>query len=115
MSNKFLGLPVEKQVGLYKMIRNWLSIVLFTGIWYFLTAMFIGFIQNDIWKYVQSIEKYYFVQFIILTLGVIFGHFTRVGLNIIGDRFFIYKRVDLIFYIIGFILTYFIINELFGL
>ena len=111
----FLGLPSLQSAGLYAILRNWLSIILFTGIGYFLSAILLGTFTGDIWKYIQSTEKYYVVQFALLLTGVIFGHFARVALNKAGDRFFILKKVDIPFYILGFILTYLIINEIGGL
>ena len=114
-TKKFLGLPLLQSVGLYAILRNWLSIILFTGIGYFLFAILLGTFTGDIWKYIQSTEKYYVVQFVSLLVGVIFGHIARVSLNHIGDRFFIIKKIDIPFYILGFILTYLIINEIGGL
>ena len=114
-TKKFLGLPLLQSVGLYAILRNWLSIILFTGIGYFLAAMLFGTFTGDIWKYIQSIEKYYVVQFALLLTGVIFGHFARVSLNSIGDKFFIIKKLDIPFYILGFVLTYLVINEIWGL
>ena len=111
----FLGLPSPQSAGFYAILRNWGSIILFTGIGYFLSAILMGTLTGDIWKYIQSTEKYYAVQFGSLLTGVIFGHFARVSLNNIGDRFFIIKKIDIPFYILGFILTYLIINEIGGL
>lgn len=116
MKNKtFLGLPSPQSAGLYAILRNWGSIILFTGLGYFLAAMLLGTLTGDIWKYIQSIEKYYVVQFALLSAGVIFGHIARVVLNKNGDRFFIIKKLDIPFYILGFILTYLVINEIWGL
>ena len=116
MKNKtFLGLPVLQSVGFKMILRNWLSIILFTGIGYFLSAILLGTFTGDIWKYIQSTEKYCVVQFALLLTGVIFGHFARVALNKNGDRFFIIKKVDIPFYILGFVLTYLVINEIWGL
>ena len=111
----FLGLPSPQSASYYAILRNWLSIILFTGIGYFLSAMLLGTFTGDIWKYIQSTEKYYVVQFTLLLTGVIFGHFARVSLNSIGDRFFILKKIDIPFYILGFVLTYLVINEIGGL
>lgn len=111
----FLGLPLITSVKLEGLFRNWLSIILFTGIGYFLFAILLGSFAGDTWKYVQSSEKQYIVQAFLLLAGVVFGHFARVFLNKAGDRFFILKKVDYIFYFVGFILTYFVINEIWGL
>lgn len=111
----FLGLPSPQSASYYAILRNWSSIILFTGIGYFLSAILIGTFTGDIWKYIQSTEKYYVVQFALLLTGVIFGHFTRVSLNSIGDRFFIIKKLDIPFYIIGFVLAYLVSNEIWGL
>ena len=107
----FLGLPSPQSAGLYTILRNWLSIILFTGLGYFLLGSFAG----DVWKHIQSTEKYYVVQFVLLLAGVVFGHVARVALNKAGDWFFILKKVDIPFYIVGFILTYLVINEIWGL
>lgn len=116
MKNKtFLGLPSPQSAGLYAILRNWLSIILFTGIGYFLSAMLLGTFTGDIWKYIQSTEKYYVFQFVSLLASVIFGHIARVSLNKNGDRFFIIKKLDIPFYILGFVLTYLVINEIGGL
>ena len=93
----FLGLPSPQSAGFYAILRNWLSIILFTGIGYFLFAILLGTFTGDIWKYIQSTEKYYVAQFALLLTGVIFGHFARVSLNSIGDRFFIIKKLDIPF------------------
>lgn len=114
-TKKFLGLPLLQSAGLYAILRNWLSIILFTGIGYFLFAMLLGTFDGEIWKYIQSSEKYYVVQFVLLLAGVVFGHFARVSLNKAGDRFFILKKVDYVFYLVGFILTYLVLNEIWGL
>ena len=111
----FLGLPLLQSAGLYAILRNWGSIILFTGIGYFLFAMLLGSLAGDTWKYVQSAEKNYPVQALLLLASVVFGHFARVFLNNAGDRFFILKKVDYIFYIVGFILTYLVLNEIWGL
>ena len=111
----FLGLPSLQSAGFYAILRNWLSIILFTGIGYFLSAILLGTVTGDIWKYIQSTEKYYVAQFALLSVGVIFGHFVRVVLNKNGDRFFILKKIDTLFYILGFVLTYLVINEIWGL
>ena len=116
MKNKtFLGLPLLQSAGLYAILRNWLSIILFTGIGYFLFAMLLGSFAGDTWKYVQSVEKYYVVQALLLLAGIVFGHLVRIILNKNGDRFFIFKKLDIPFYILGFILTYLVINEIWGL
>lgn len=114
-TKKFLGLPSPQSAGLYAVLRNWLSIILFTGIGYFLAAVLFGSFDGETWKYVQSIEKYYVVQFVLLLAGIVFGHLVRIALNKIGDRFFIVKKVDIPFYLLGFILTYLVINEIWGL
>lgn len=112
----FLGLPIlQGMPNLWSALRHALSIILFTGLWYFISAMIYGSFQGDTWKYIQSTEKYYVVQFVSLLTGVIFGHFVRVSLNSIGDRFFIIKKIDIPFYILGFVLTYLIINEIWRL
>ena len=111
----FLGLPSPQSAGFYAILRNWLSIILFTGIGYFLSAILLGTFIGDIWKYIQSTEKYHVAQFVSLLTGVIFGHFARVSLNKNGDRFFIIKKLDIPFYILGFVLTYLVINEIGGL
>ena len=111
----FLGLPSPQSVGFYAILRNWLSIILFTGIGYFLSAILLGTFTGGIWKYILSTEKFYVAQFVSLLAGVIFGHFARVALNKAGDKFFILKKVDIPFYILGFVLTYLIINEIGGL
>lgn len=111
----FLGLPLLQSVGLYAILRNWLAIILFTGIGYFLFAMLLGSFAGDTWKYVQSSEKYYLVQALLLLAGIVFGHFARVFLNKTGDVFFILKKVDYVFYLVGFVLTYLVINEIWGL
>ena len=111
----FLGLPSLQSASYYAILRNWLSIILFTGIGYFLSAMLLGTFTGDIWKYIQSTEKYYVAQFALLLTGVIFGHFARVSLNSIGDRFFIIKKLDIPFYILGFVLTYLVTNEIWGM
>ena len=116
MKNKtFLGLPSPQSAGFNMILRNWLSIILFTGIGYFLSAILLGTFTGGIWKYIQSTEKYYTAQFVSLLAGVIFGHFARVSLNSIRDRFFIIKKLDIPFYILGFVLTYLVINEIWGL
>ena len=84
----FLGLPSPQSAGLYAILRNWLSIILFTGLGYFLAAMLLGTFDGEIWKYIQSTENYYVVQFVSLLAGVIFGHFARVALNKVGDTGF---------------------------
>ena len=114
-TKKFLGLPLLQSVGLYAILRNWLAIILFTGIGYFLSAMLLGGFAGDTWKYVQSSEKYYLEQAFLLLAGIVFGHFARVSLNKIGDEFFILKKVDYVFYLVGFVLTYLVINEIWGL
>ena len=111
----FLLLPSLQSAGLNAVLRNWLSIILFTGIGYFLFAMLLGGFAGDTWKYIQSTEKYYLVQFVLLLAGVVFGHFVRVFLNKNGDRFFILKKIDIPFYIVGMVLTYLVINEIWGL
>ena len=111
----FLGLPSLQSAGFYAILRNWGSIILFTGIGYFLSAMLLGTFTGGIWKYIQSTEKYYVAQFALLLTGVIFGHFARVSLNSIGDRFFIIKKLDIPFYILGFVLTYLVTNEIWGM
>lgn len=111
----FLGLPLITSVKLEGLFRNWLSIILFTGIGYFLFAMLLGSFAGDTWKYVQSSEKQYPIQAFLLLVGIIFGHFARVSLNKVGDRFFIIKKFDIPFYVVGAVLTYLVINEVWGL
>lgn len=117
MKNKtFLGLPAIEKAGLYAIIRNYLSVILFAGIGYFLIAMLIGSINGDIWKYIQSIEKYYLAQFVFLIFAVLFSHLCRVLLNkFVGDKFFMIFKFDRFFYPLALILTYLVINEIWGL
>lgn len=114
-TKKFLGLPILQSAGLYAILRNWGSIILFTGIGYFLFAILLGSFAGDTWKYVQSTDKQYVEQALLLLAGILFGHFARVSLNKTGDRFFILKKVDYIFYLVGTVLTYLVINEIWGL
>lgn len=112
----FLGLPVTESAGLYAIIRNYLSVILFTGIGYFLIAMLIGSINGDTWMYIQSVEKYYKEQFLFLIFAVLFSHLCRVLLNkFAGDKFFMIFKFDRFFYPLAFILTYLVINEIWGL
>ena len=111
----FLGLPSPQSAGLYAILRNWLSIILFSGIGYFLFAILLGSFSGDTWKYVQNSDKQYAVQALLLLAGVVFGHFARVSLNKTGDRFFILKKVDYVFYFVVSVLAYLIINEIWGL
>lgn len=111
----FLGLPLLQSAGLYAILRNWGSIILFTGLGYFLTAMLLGSFAGDTWKYVQSSEKQYVEQSLLLLVGILFGHFARVSLNKTGDRFFILKKVDYVFYFVVSVLAYLVINEIWGL
>lgn len=111
----FLGLPLITSVNLGGLFRNWLSIILFTGLSYFLFSIIFGLFNGDIWLYIQSENRQYVVQFILLILGVISGHFIRVLLTNLGSKFFIYKPYDYIFYVIGFILTFLVLNEIWGL
>lgn len=113
---KFLGLEVVLgELHYTKILKHYGTIILFTGLWYFISAMIVGAINGDIWKYVQSTEKFYFVQFILLLSGVILGNFSRVGLSLLGDHTFHYPKMDKWFYPLSFILTYLIINEIFGM
>lgn len=114
-TKKFLGLPLLQSAGLYAILKNWLSIILFSGMGYFLFAILLGSFTGDTWKYVQNSDKQYAAQALLLLAGVVFGHFARVSLNKAGDWFFILKKVDYIFYLVGFILTYLVINEIWGL
>ena len=114
-TTKFLGLPIINSAGIYAVIKNWLSIILFTGLGYFISAMICGSIEGFTWKYIQSEVHYYEIQFYLLLMGVILGHVFRYILYKFGSNFFILRKLDYIFYLIGFILTYLVINELFGL
>lgn len=111
-TKKFLGLPVINSVNLPGLLKNWLSIILFTGVSYFIISLILGLLKNDAWLYIQSETPYYLIQLILLFLGVLFGHIIRVILNNIDSKFFICKKIDLLFYIIGFIITYLIIIEI---
>lgn len=115
MKNSFFGLPVVSDAGAYSVLRNWLSIVLFTGIGYFLIAMTYGSVQGDTWMYIQSDYPFYKIQFVILLVAVVFGHICRFMLNKIGDNFFLQAKTDIAFYIVGFTLAFLVINEIGGL
>lgn len=116
----FLGLPIYTTgVSLLTSMRHVLSIILFTGLGYFLSAMVVGGISGDVWMYVQSPEKHYIVQLFLLALGVFLGVVMKAQLTKLDNDkikfFFHYPKLDKYLYPIGFILTYLIINELFGL
>lgn len=114
--NKLLGLDKKESVTLYQMLRNYGAIILFSGIGYFLGAMVLGFIEGETWKYVQSVDKYYVTQGLLLVVALIFQQLIRVILTQKGlDYFFMYPKVDKYFYPIAFILTYLVINEIGGL
>lgn len=104
----FLGLPVINSAGLYAVIRNYLSVILFTGIPYVVLA--------SVFNVFQTSEKNYILQAILLIVSLILGHFTRVSVNkLFGDKFFMVPKYDKFFYPAGLILTYLIINEIWGL
>lgn len=116
----FLGLPIYKTgVSFLSSLRHIMSIILFTGFGYFLSAIAVGGISGDVWMFVQSPEKHYLVQLLLLVLGVFLGVVMKGQLNKFDNGeikfFFHYPKLDKYLYPIGFILAYLIINEIFGL
>ena len=116
----FLGLPIYTTgITLFTSMRHILSTILFTGLGYFISAMIAGGLSGDVWMYIESIEKYYFIQTVLLILGSILGVIMRGLLNKLDNGslkfFFHYPRLDKYLYPIGLIIAFLIINELFGL
>ena len=112
---RFAGLPVAESVGFYALLKHVLSIILSTGIAYFIIAVFSGLISGDAWKYVQSDDKHYFAQFLFLLLAVAGGNFLRAVANRFSEFFFHLPRIDKYLYPIGFTIAYLVINEIFGM
>lgn len=110
----FLGLPVVQSTNLWGLFRHILSIILFSGLGYFGTAILTGAYSGDIWMYIQSTQKFYVTQGILLLVGIFIGHLTRVFLNTKGDRFFHFPKVDKWFYPLAIVITYLVLNEIWG-
>lgn len=112
---RFAGLPVLESVGFYALLKHIASIILFTGIAYFIIAITLGLVSGDNWKYIQSADNHYVVQFFILLSAVVVGNFLRAVANRFVEFFFHLPKVDKYLYPIGFVLAYLIINEIFGM
>lgn len=102
-------------IGPLDLLRHLLAIILFTGFGYFGIAILTGVIQGDSWKYIQSVEKYYVAQGVFLIVGVLIGYVIQILLNKAGDLFFHYWKVDKYFYPAFLLITYLVINEIWGL
>jgi len=112
---KFLGLPIITVTpNLGATFKNYLGTILFGGLWYFMTAMMVGSIQGDVWKYIESVDKYYTYQGIFIILGIVLGHMTKVLLNQFNS-FWIKPSWDKYIYPIFFIIAFLVINEIGGL
>ena len=111
----FLGLPILENAGLWAILKHIASVVLFTGLAYFILAISAGTIKGDTWQYVQSVEKHYIAQFILLSLALLGGNLFRAVINKFGLFFFHLPKLDKYLYPIGFVLSYLIINEIFGM
>ena len=108
----FLGLPILENAGLWAILKHIASVVLFTALAYFILAILAGGFS---WKYVQSPEDDYVIQFFLLLFGVIGGNILRVQANRFRPFFFHLPKLDKYLYPIGFVFTYLIINEIFGM
>lgn len=111
---KFLGLPVLESAGWQAVLKHVLSIILFTALGYFLISIITGITKGDTWKYIQQVDKDYFIQFILLFSGVIIGILIKGLLNMWKPFFFHLPKLDRWLYPLGFIITYMIINEIAG-
>lgn len=112
---KILGVPVVESVRFSVLIRHIGSVILFSGLGYFLTCMTLGTFEGDTWKYLQSTETLYVTQFFLLLSGIILGNIIRGMFNYSGIFFFHYLKVDKYLYPLGFIIAYLVINEIGGL
>ena len=143
MHSYFLGLPVlNTWPNLWSFARHYLSIILFTGLWYFITNIgygaytsaipfkfqyFFAMFSESQWtqaghafwadanRYIQEVDKHYELQAYFLLASLILGHLSRVFANVVlGDRFYHLPKTDKFFYPIAIVLAYLVINELFG-
>ena len=108
----FLGLPILENADFRSTMKHIFSVILFTGLAYFILAIIAGGFS---WKYVQSVEKHYVMQFFLLALAVLGGNALRFFANKFGKFFFHLPKLDKYLYPIGFILAYMVINEIFGM
>lgn len=108
----FLGLPILETADFRAVIKHILSVILFTGLAYFVLAIIAGGFS---WKYVQSVEKHYVMQFLLLALAVLGGNLLRTSANKFGKFFFHLPKLDKYLYPIGFVVAYLVINEIFGM
>ena len=108
----FLGVPILQSVPSWQgLLKHYLEAILFTALFYFISAMIYGSLNGDIWMYIQSETHHYSVQAMLLLTGVIGGFFIRKYL-IMNNWVWKY---DIYFYIVGYIFTFLILNEIGGL
>lgn len=111
-----LKLPVLKDgVTIMTLGKHYLTIIFCTGIAYFLIAMGAGVLQGDVWMYVQSSQEQYLEQALILAGALILGYIFRILLKLTGDFIFNFWKTDKYFYPIATIVTYLVINEIWGM
>lgn len=117
MKNKtFLGLPIlEISPNSRSFMKHNLSIILSTALSYIIVIMSFGLYKNDTWKYFQSEERYYILTLISLFIALLLGNLLRALANTYFVTFYHLPKWDKWFYPIGFILSYLIINEIWGL
>jgi hypothetical protein len=110
----FISLPVMRSgIGASSLLRHIGGVVLFSILGYCLTAMTFGAIAGDVWKYFQSIERFYITQAIIMLVVIVIGIIFKAFANMLMFTFFYhYPKIDKYLYPIGFVLGWLIINEI---
>ena len=118
MKNNSIGFKLPSLttgVSALALLKHYLAIIIFTSFGYFGTAILTGALQGDSWKYIQSVEKYYVEQGVFLALAILIGYVIQILLMRVGDYYFHFWKTDKYFYPIGYILTYLVINEIWGM
>ena len=111
----FLGLPIRYTSNPITFVGQFIGITLSTGLSYFILTILLGLIvSGEHSTYIQSIEKNYILQFILLLSAVFMGIGLRIIANLRWKFFYIIPNFDKYIYPIGFIVSYMAINEIWG-
>jgi len=110
---EIFGIPYRNDMELNHNLKHFLTLLLFIGLGYFISAMAVGFLNGDAMMYIDSVEKYYTLQASFLISGVGLSHIFQLLAQLHGDKVF-YCKYDIYFIPLVLIISYLAINEIWG-
>lgn len=112
---QFLGLPIRYSNSPLVFFGQVIGITISTGLSYFIIMAVLGLITSGSHaQYIQTVDKHYAFQLVVLLVSVFAGVGLRLLANLRWKFFYIIPNFDKYIYPIGFIVSYMAINEIWG-